>query len=122
MFSVVARSIGAATTCQKVFRVGVSTNLLTPVRTFQSIMTQPQGARLQGSTTVFKSMNLLVNQMPGISSRFNPNMVICRGLNRNARRPTKSNHGKRPVSHARKREKQKSLKSRLYRKKIFGFW
>ena len=51
---------------------------------------------------------------------FNANSV--RFLNRNARRPKKPNHGKRPVSHARKREKQKSLKSRLYREKIFGFW
>ena len=45
-----------------------------------------------------------------------------RCMNRNARRPKRANHGKRPVSHARKREKQKSLKSRLYREKVFGFW
>jgi hypothetical protein len=43
-------------------------------------------------------------------------------MNRNARRPKRANHGKRPVSHARKREKMKSLKSRLYREKVFGFW
>ena len=43
-------------------------------------------------------------------------------MNRNARRPKKANHGKRPCSHARRREKQKQLKSRGYAKKIFGFW
>ena len=41
---------------------------------------------------------------------------------RNRRRPGKANHGKRPVSHARRREKKKQLKSVAYRKKIFGFW
>ena len=50
------------------------------------------------------------------------NLIITRCMNRNARRPKKANHGKRPVSHARRREKTKSLKSRAYRKKIFGFW
>jgi len=43
-------------------------------------------------------------------------------MNRNARRPKKANHGKRPVSHARRREKAKGLKSRAYRVKVFGFW
>ena len=49
-------------------------------------------------------------------------LMQARLLNRNARRPKRANHGKRPVSHARKREKMKSLKSRLYREKVFGFW
>jgi hypothetical protein len=43
-------------------------------------------------------------------------------MNRNARRPKKANHGKRPVCNARRREKAKQLKSRAYREKIFGFW
>ena len=50
------------------------------------------------------------------------NLIITRGMNRNARRPKKANHGKRPVSHARRRQKAKSLKSRAYREKVFGFW
>ena len=45
-----------------------------------------------------------------------------RFMNRNARRPKRSNHGKRPVSHARRRAKKMTLKSRLWREKIFGFW
>ena len=49
-------------------------------------------------------------------------LTIHRFMNRNARRPKRANHGKRPVSHARRREKAKSLKSRAYREKIFGFW
>lgn len=49
-------------------------------------------------------------------------LTPVRQMNRNARRPKRANHGKRPVSHARQREKAKQLKSRAYRKKIFGFW
>ena len=52
----------------------------------------------------------------------NTGMLLVRGLNRNARRPKKANHGKRPVSHARKRAKAKTLKSRLHREKVFGFY
>jgi hypothetical protein len=54
--------------------------------------------------------------------KFHNCLTIARGLNRNARRPKRANHGKRPVSHARKRAKAKTLKSRLYREKVFGFW
>ena len=50
------------------------------------------------------------------------NLQQMRMMNRNARRPKRANHGKRPVSHARRREKKKSLKSRSCREKIFGFW
>jgi hypothetical protein len=66
--------------------------------------------------------NIGVNFKPLPPKATAPNMVICRGMNRNARRPKKANHGKRPVSHARKRQKAKGLKSRLYREKVFGFW
>ena len=45
-----------------------------------------------------------------------------RCMNRNARRPKKSNHGKRPCSHARRHEKRRQMKSRGYANKIFGFW
>ena len=53
-----------------------------------------------------------------------PNYILTtvRNTNRNARRPKKANHGKRPVSHCRRREKAKQIKSRGYAEKIFGFW
>jgi len=93
MFSVLARGM-AAVSCPKMFRVA-SANLL-PVRTFQSIITQSQG-KIQNSTSMFKRMNTQTHQIPDTLSSFAPNMIISRGMNRNARRPTKSNHGKRPV-------------------------
>jgi len=43
-------------------------------------------------------------------------------MNRNARWPKKANHGARPNSHARRHAKRKAIKSRAYRKKIFGFY
>ena len=49
-------------------------------------------------------------------------MQIVRHMNRNARRPKAANHGKRPVCNARRRAKDKMLKSRAYKEKIFGFW
>lgn len=45
-----------------------------------------------------------------------------RGMNRNARRPKSANHGKRPVCNQRRRAKNAQLRSRAYKKKIFGFW
>ena len=65
-------------------------------------------------------LSLVENEMMSNHSGFLHSQI--RLMNRNARRPKRANHGKRPVSHARKREKQKSLKSRLYREKVFGFW
>ena len=52
----------------------------------------------------------------------NCQLQMVRYMNRNARRPKKANHGKRPVCNMRRREKSKQLKSRAYREKIFGFW
>ena len=53
---------------------------------------------------------------------WNGQLQTVRYMNRNARRPKKANHGKRPVCNMRRREKSKQLKSRAYREKIFGFW
>mmetsp|Transcript_116399 Transcript_116399/g.228380 ORF Transcript_116399/g.228380 Transcript_116399/m.228380 type:complete len:90 (+) Transcript_116399:49-318(+) len=50
------------------------------------------------------------------------NLQCVRMLNRNARRPKKANHGKRPVSHARRWEKRKMLTTSSMKEKIFGFW
>ena len=49
-------------------------------------------------------------------------LTYVRLMNRNARWPKKSNHGKRPCSHARRWAKRKMIKSRAYRKKIFGIY
>ncbi len=49
-----------------------------------------------------------------------PVMQMIRHMNRNARRPSKANHGKRPCSHARRRAKRGLIKSRAYRTLIFG--
>lgn len=66
----------------------------------------------------------LDNQLPtSITFPFaHPFQLNVRCMNRNARRPKRANHGKRPVSHARRREKAKRIKSRAYKEKIFGFW
>lgn len=48
--------------------------------------------------------------------------IIVRNMNRNARRPKKANHGKRPCSHARRREKLKHFSSVRFKKPIFGFF
>jgi len=63
-----------------------------------------------------------IPQLNALSFPMLQNLTITRCMNRNARRPKKANHGKRPVSHARRRQKMKTLKSRAYREKIFGFW
>ena len=104
----------------------VAQQLLTQqVRSFQCTIAQTQTRGLLPTAGAFHQLkctpasSLLINNAP---LAFAPNMIVARGLNRNARRPTKSNHGKRPVSHARKRAKAKTMKSRLHRVKIFGFW
>jgi hypothetical protein len=48
-------------------------------------------------------------------------LVVSRAY-RNGRLPKKSNHGKRPCCHTRRRAKKKMIKSRGYREKLFGFW
>ena len=49
-----------------------------------------------------------------------PTAQLTRGMNRNARRPKKANHGKRPCSRIRRRARAAMIKSRAHRKKIFG--
>lgn len=61
--------------------------------------------------------NLLVN-----NNKFKYQNQSIRCMNRNARRPKKANHGKRPCSHARRHAKRGKLKSRAYLEKIFGMW
>eukprot|EP00601_Ochromonadales_sp_CCMP2298_P015961 CAMPEP_0173219858 /NCGR_PEP_ID=MMETSP1142-20121109/1825_1 /TAXON_ID=483371 /ORGANISM="non described non described, Strain CCMP2298" /LENGTH=93 /DNA_ID=CAMNT_0014147677 /DNA_START=161 /DNA_END=442 /DNA_ORIENTATION=- len=77
--------------------------------------------RLGSFTGSYASLGL-GSWMPSASALGLPNMQITRFLNRNARRPKKANHGKRPVSHARRWEKRGKLTSRSHREKIFGFW
>lgn len=50
------------------------------------------------------------------------NFQPIRFMNRNARRPKKANHGKRPCSHARRHAKRGKVKSRAYRERVFGFF
>eukprot|EP01039_Chlorochromonas_danica_P002922 gene2923-3189_t len=59
---------------------------------------------------------------PSLKNSSDFNLILNREMNRNARRPKKANHGKRPCSHARRRAKRDMIKSVAYRKKIFGFW
>mmetsp|Transcript_33696 Transcript_33696/g.32162 ORF Transcript_33696/g.32162 Transcript_33696/m.32162 type:complete len:95 (+) Transcript_33696:88-372(+) len=54
--------------------------------------------------------------------KFLSNFQAVRFMNKNARRPNKANHGKRPVSHCRRRAQKNQLQSRAYKQKIFGFW
>lgn len=49
-------------------------------------------------------------------------LTASREMNRNARRPKKANHGKRPCNRMRRREKLNRLKSRAHKAKIFGFF
>jgi len=61
--------------------------------------------------------------MIGRKVNFSPNVVqltVTRNLNRNARLPKKSNHGKRPCSRMRRRLKAKQIKSRAHRQKAYG--
>jgi len=95
---------------------------LTASRTFMQAtnsITRP-AMSASASTPVGTSTSAMNNGANAF--KFHNCLTITRGLNRNARRPKRANHGKRPVSHARKRAKAKTLKSRLYREKIFGFW
>ena len=67
-----------------------------------------------GTTRLPQASKSSLGQMrPSLVDLPSPGLHIqqqVRSMNRNARRPKRANHGKRPVSHARKREKQKNEK------------
>ena len=94
-------------------------SLMTRGRAFHSVF--GFGPTVTAGLPACISRNMDNSHIGGLNG--GPQMLTqTRMMNRNARRPKRANHGKRPVSHARKREKMKSLKSRLYREKVFGFW
>ena len=74
------------------------------------------------TTTRPTSLLTMSNNSNNAGHGLNCQLQMVRYMNRNARRPKKANHGKRPVCNMRRREKSKQLKSRAYREKIFGFW
>ena len=97
----------------------VPAHQFTASRTFM----QATSSFTRAATSTSASAGTGTSAMNGTNAfKFHNCLTIARGLNRNARRPKRANHGKRPVSHARKRAKAKTLKSRLYREKVFGFW
>ena len=62
----------------------------------------------------------LLNNMNVISNS-NHMQITKRHMNRNARRPKKANHGKRPCSHVRRRLNKKMIKTRRKRKPLFSY-
>ena len=63
-----------------------------------------------------KRLNIIHTNING-----NPIQITRRHMNRNARRPKKANHGKRPCSHVRRRLKQKMIRTRRKRKPLFSY-
>jgi hypothetical protein len=92
------------------------------VRPFQCSIAQAQTRGVPTCHALHSRINFPPMNILDLNLMLRPNLMITRGMNRNARRPKRANHGKRPVSHARKRAKAKLIKSRLYREKVFGFW
>lgn len=58
--------------------------------------------------------------LPSGDIKASPLTQVTRAMNRNARRPKKANHGKRPCSRVRRRLKAKMIKSRAHRKPVLG--
>jgi len=116
-------------------RKSVNTPFLSCVLNRRSFVTMLSNNLLSHTTSITRGAMLhrqnflplgppFMYQSPSSSSLLSaqPFQQTVRNMNRNARRPKKANHGKRPVSHARRREKAKRIKSRAYKEKIFGFW
>jgi hypothetical protein len=131
MFSSLRRAIGGITPLSKTI-MQTNLNKISGTNTFFMNNVINQHAPITNrsffsitkcSTSTTTSTNsIIANKMLVLNSKTPYSMNTVRNMNRNARRPKKANHGKRPVCHARRREKAKSMKSRLYRQKAFGFW
>ena len=85
-------------------------------RNFNTMMINPCKNIINNSCLAMKRLN-------NINTNININymQITKRHMNRNARRPKKANHGKRPCSHVRRRLKQKMIRTRRKRKPLFSY-